>query len=90
MLDTNYSYDAAGRVLAGDGPLPGPADTSYNRYDAVGQLTGTISPDPDGAGTGNPLLAIRNSYDPLGRLYEVTGGSGTTRTFTDRVIATLG
>jgi RHS repeat-associated protein len=75
VLDTNYSYDAAGRVLAIDGPLPGAADTSYNRYDAVGQLTGTISPDPDGMGTGNPMLAVRNGYDQAGRLIKVETGT---------------
>jgi RHS repeat-associated protein len=75
MLDTNYSYDPAGRVLAVDGPLPGTADTTYNRYDAVGQVTGTISPDPDGVGTGNPMLAVRNSYDQAGRLIKVESGT---------------
>jgi hypothetical protein len=75
MFDTTYSYDPAGRLLATDGPLPGAADTSYNRYDAVGQLTGTISPDPDGAGTGNPMLAVRNSYDQAGRLIKVETGT---------------
>jgi len=74
-LETNNSYDLAGRLLAVDGPLTGAADTSYNRYDAFGQLAGTISPDPDGAGIGNPLLAVRNSYDPAGRLIKVETGS---------------
>ncbi|MEA3015110.1 MAG: hypothetical protein QOD42_3655, partial [Sphingomonadales bacterium] len=80
-IDTNYSYDPAGRVLAVDGPLPGADDTSYNRYDSVGQLTGTISPDPDpGSGPGQasgplPLLAVRNSYDSAGRLIKVESGT---------------
>jgi RHS repeat-associated protein len=74
-LDTSHSYDNAGRLLSTDGPLPGTGDTSYNRYDAAGQLTGTISPDPDGAGTGNPLLAVRNTYDQAGRLVKVETGT---------------
>ncbi|WBY08319.1 hypothetical protein PIB19_01975 [Sphingomonas sp. 7/4-4] len=45
-----------------------PSDfTSATRYDLQGRVTGTIAPDPDGAG---PLhhLAVRNSYDDAGRL----------------------
>jgi len=49
------------------------AYTTGHRYDAVGRETGTISPDPDGAG---PLHypAVRNSYDPAGRLIKVEKG----------------
>lgn len=41
--------------------------TSATRYDLAGRVTGTIAPDPDGAG---PLhhLATRNQYDAAGRL----------------------
>lgn len=74
VLDTAYSYDPAGRLLSTDGPMPGTADTSYNRYDAVGQLTGTISADPDGGGA-LPRLAVRNSYDQAGRLIKVETGT---------------
>jgi RHS repeat-associated protein len=47
--------------------------TSAMRYDAVGRVTGTIAPDPDGAG---PLHypAVRNSYDTAGRLTKVEKG----------------
>jgi RHS repeat-associated protein len=48
--------------------------TSAARYDAMGRTTGTISPDPDGAG-GNPFLAVRNSYDSAGRLIKVETGT---------------
>jgi RHS repeat-associated protein len=43
------------------------------RYDAVGRTTGTIAPDPDGAG---PLhfAAVRNTYDIAGRLIKVEQG----------------
>jgi RHS repeat-associated protein len=49
--------------------------TSATRYDAVGRVTGTISPDPDGVGSGNPFLAVRNSYDGAGRLTKVETGT---------------
>ncbi len=80
-LDTAYSYDAAGRVIATDGPMPGAEDTSFSRYDVHGRLTGTISADPDpGSGPGQaggplPRLAVRNSYDPADRLIKVETGT---------------
>jgi RHS repeat-associated protein len=49
--------------------------TSATRYDAVGRVTGTISADPDGVGSGNPFLAARNSYDGAGRLTKVETGT---------------
>ena len=73
VLDTTYSYDAAGRLLATDGPQPGAGDTSHRRYDVVGQLTGTISADP--GYDGNPRLALRNSYDQAGRLIKAETGT---------------
>ena len=36
-LETVSSYDVAGRLLSTDGPLPGTADATYNRYDAHGR-----------------------------------------------------
>ncbi|MGZ8285354.1 MAG: hypothetical protein ACXW27_07935, partial [Allosphingosinicella sp.] len=49
------------------------AFTTGYRYDAARRLTGTIAPDPDGAG---PLrhAAIRNRYDSGGRLVSVEKG----------------
>lgn len=46
---------------------------SAERYDVMGRLTGTIAPDPDGAG---PLghAAVRNSFDQAGRLSRVEHG----------------
>lgn len=61
---------ACGPVLAQSSPS---AFTTGYRYDAEGQLTGTISPDPDGAG-GNAYLAVRNTYDAAGRLTKVETG----------------
>jgi RHS repeat-associated protein len=65
---TQYSYDAVGNIIAADGPLPGPGDTTYRRYDAMRQLVGEIQPDPDGAGSGAPALAKRYTYDLDGLL----------------------
>ncbi|MBX7494541.1 RHS repeat-associated core domain-containing protein [Qipengyuania sp. 6B39] len=49
------------------------AYTSYMRYDAMGRVTGTISPDPDGSG---PLgyLATRTTYDARGLPTKVETG----------------
>lgn len=59
------SYDLTGNVVAVDGPLPGNADTTSYRYDAMRRRIGTILPDPDGAG---PLKrqATRTTYDANG------------------------
>ena len=47
--------------------------TSATRYDAMNRVTGTILPDPDGAG---PLgyAAVRQTYDTAGRLTLVETG----------------
>ncbi len=49
------------------------AYTYATRYDLLGRVTGTIAPDPDGAG---PLAyqAVRNTYDGAGRLTKVESG----------------
>jgi RHS repeat-associated protein len=84
-LRTCYTYDAHGNRLSETRPnanlgscpaaLAGAAPfTNAMRYDAMGRVTGTISADPDGAG-GYPFLAVRNSYDPAGRLTKVETGT---------------
>jgi RHS repeat-associated protein len=49
------------------------AYTTATRYDAMGRVTGTITPDPDDTG---PLkyAAGRNTYDAAGRLIKVEAG----------------
>lgn len=49
------------------------AYTSATRYDAEGRVTGTIAPDPDGAG---PLAyaAARTTYDAAGRPIKIETG----------------
>jgi RHS repeat-associated protein len=49
--------------------------TSGTRYDAAGHVTGTISADPDSVGSGNPFIAVRNTYDAAGRLTKVETGT---------------
>ncbi len=49
------------------------AYTSATRYDAMGRVTGTISPDPDGAGA-LAYAATRTTYDGAGRPVKVETG----------------
>ena len=49
------------------------AFTSATRYDAARRVTGSIAPDPDGAGSLH-YAAVRNSYDDAGRLIRVEKG----------------
>jgi RHS repeat-associated protein len=44
-LTTTYAYDAAGRLLSKDGPLPGTDDAVYYRYDALGRKIWEIGPN---------------------------------------------
>ncbi|MEA3048129.1 MAG: hypothetical protein QOJ53_2461, partial [Sphingomonadales bacterium] len=60
------SYDPNGWPLTIDGPLAGTADTTRNRYDAVGRLIGVVEPDPDDAGP-NPNRAVRTTYNADGQ-----------------------
>ena len=75
-LATSFQYDKLGNLQQQDGPLPGPADTTTNRYDLAGQLVGTISPDPDGAG-GNPHLATRMTLNNDGQVTRSESGTVT-------------
>lgn len=43
-LTTTFTYDAAGRMLSSDGPLPGSDDAVYMRYDVIGRKTWEIGP----------------------------------------------
>ena len=86
-LRTCYAYDGLGRKISETSPngtaglsscpytapttaLP---HTTSTRYDADGRVTGTIAPDPDGAGW-LPHPAVRNTYDAAGRLIRVEHG----------------
>jgi RHS repeat-associated protein len=49
------------------------AFTWASRYDELRRVTGTIAPDPDGAGSLH-YAAVRNTYDDAGRLIRVEKG----------------
>lgn len=57
-LTTTYGYDAAGRLLSTDGPLPGTDDATYARYDTLGRKIWEIGPKGE-AGT---RPATRTTY----------------------------
>ncbi|MGB8326459.1 MAG: RHS repeat-associated core domain-containing protein [Steroidobacteraceae bacterium] len=57
-LQTQYTYDLAGRVLVADGPLAGTDDASYNRYDVYGRKTWEIGP----LGANSYRVAKRYTY----------------------------
>jgi RHS repeat-associated protein len=44
------TYDIVGNRITVDGPLPGSADTTRTRYDALRRVVGVVGADPDGAG----------------------------------------
>lgn len=64
------AFGLSSAAFAQSSPSP---QTSATRYDAMGRVTGTIAPDPDGAG---PLkyAATRTSYDAPGRPIKVESG----------------
>jgi RHS repeat-associated protein len=74
-----YTYTDLGNVLTVDGPLAGTADTATYRYDNAGQVVGTISPDPDGAGA-LPRLATRYTYNVDGQVTATENGTVTDTT----------
>ena len=71
---TSFAYDMIGNVVSADGPLPGPDDTSYFRYNNVREVVGEIGPDPDGAGP-RARIAKRTSYNPDGTVGQVEIGT---------------
>jgi RHS repeat-associated protein len=71
---TTFGYDATGNRTSVDGPLAGADDTTLYRYNAGRELTGVVGPDPDGAGA-RKRAAVRNSYDPRGRVILAEAGT---------------
>lgn len=57
-LTTTYTYDAVGRRLSADGPLPGTDDATYYRYDVHGRRTWEIGP----LGANGVRSATRSTY----------------------------
>ena len=70
-----YTYDHLGNPLTFDGPR-NVDDISHYRYDAVGQLVGTISADPDGTGA-LPRLASRLTRNADGQVTKTEAGTVT-------------
>jgi len=70
-----FTYTALGQTETVDGPLAGTVDLSKNRYDDAGQLMGTISPDPNGAPTGNKPLATRLTRNLDGQVTVTENGT---------------
>ncbi len=71
---TAYTYDDIGNVTYIDGPLSGTADTTRTLYDADREVVGTISADPDGAGS-LQNRAVRNTIDSRGLLTKIEAGT---------------
>ena len=86
-LRTCFAYDRLGRKISETSPNGNlglaacPASpptgarpfTTSTRYDSDGRVTGTIAPEPNGPGGGAP--AVRNTWDPAGRLKVVEHGT---------------
>ncbi|MBB6091982.1 RHS repeat-associated protein [Povalibacter uvarum] len=70
-LETHYSYDAAGRMLSEDGPLPGTSDAKYFRYDVHGRKKWEIGPAGSNGLRNASYFEYRNSDDQL--LYTESG-----------------
>jgi RHS repeat-associated protein len=75
VATTATTYDSVGNALTVQGPLGASQTTAYH-YDAMRQLVGTVSPDPDGAG---PLSnrAARTTFNPDGLATLVETGTVT-------------
>jgi RHS repeat-associated protein len=71
MTSSSMTYDIVGNVVTQTDPL---SSVSYTFYDAVRAVTGTISPDPDGAGA-MKRRAARLTYNADGQV--ITAEQGT-------------
>ncbi|MFJ6023539.1 RHS repeat domain-containing protein [Brevundimonas sp. NPDC092305] len=76
---TATTFDAVGDPLFVDGPLTGSADTTRYVRDAMRQLTGVISPDPDGSGA-LPHPATKTVWNADGQPASVSRGTTTGQT----------
>jgi len=64
-LETRYTYDAAGRLLIEDGPLPGTEDAKYFHYDTHGRKTWEIGPRGSNGFRNARRFEYRDSDDKL-------------------------
>ncbi|QAY77165.1 RHS repeat-associated core domain-containing protein [Sphingosinicella sp. BN140058] len=58
---TTTTFDPIGNVQTVNGPLPGNVDVTRYFYNGARQVVGSVSPDPDGAGS-MAYRAVRNTY----------------------------
>ncbi|MDB5438851.1 MAG: hypothetical protein JWM33_1278, partial [Caulobacteraceae bacterium] len=86
---TAYTYNRLGDAETVDGPLSGTGDKSTLYYDLAHRVVGTVDSDPDGSGSGHPLLprATRLTRDGAGRLTATE--VGTVSSVTDNPVFTL-
>ncbi len=71
---TAATYDSFGNLATVDGPLAGSDDTTRFRYDSVRRRVGSISPDPDGAGS-LKHRAVKFDYDADGNVTTIKIGT---------------
>jgi RHS repeat-associated protein len=76
------TWDNVGNVSSVDEPLSGTADTVMYRYDADREPIGTVSADPDGAGSLHNR-ATRTTYDGHGLVTRVEQGTVNSYSDTD-------
>ena len=93
---TTYGYDARGeqtKVVAPFDPTTGHNATTINQYDALGNLSATISPRAYDASTDKQTFAnyvTSYSYDALNRLIRTSLPTGPTTTYDSAVMASSG
>lgn len=64
-VETRFEYDAGGRLLSTDGPLPGTDDAVYNRYDVYGRRTWEIGAKGANGHRTAKWLTYRDSDDKV-------------------------
>ena len=88
-LTTTYTYDAAGRQLSADGPLPGSDDAIYARYDALGRKVWEIGPKGENGLRPATRTTYRNADDQITEVETGTVPGNTTATSPTNPIFTL-
>ncbi|HEY1098916.1 MAG TPA: hypothetical protein VGF99_08300, partial [Myxococcota bacterium] len=76
--ETDYAYDAAGKVLSVTDPLDRVTSYQYDAHDNVVKIT---LPDPDGAGTGLPAPEWEWTYNDVGQVLTETDPLDRTTTY---------
>ena len=79
-LTTTYTYDAAGRQLSADGPLPGSDDATYARYDILGRQIWEIGPLGENGRRPATFTTYRDADDQVSEVRVGTVDGATTAT----------